>query len=74
MNLAEKAVVLAREVCSTTGGPGSSALVHHASALRSAAEIYCQSQRRLEAEILRPLELPHQELKALGPSTRSRGD
>lgn len=60
MGIAEDAVEVARQICSVTGGPGSSALVHHASALRSATELYWQSQRRLAAEILRQLELPHQ--------------
>lgn len=71
--LADEAVVLARQICATTGGPGSSALVHHASALRSATEIYCQSRRRLAAEILRQLELPHHVVHALLPATNEAG-
>jgi hypothetical protein len=58
MCLAEEAVDVAHEICSTTGGPGSSALLQHASALRGATEVYWQGQRRLAAEVLRQVELP----------------
>jgi hypothetical protein len=65
MGLVEEAFAVASRISSTTGGPGSSALVHHASALRGAAEIYWQSRRRLATEILRQLELPHSTMSSL---------
>jgi hypothetical protein len=63
--LATEALDVANQICATTAGPGSSALVRYSSLLRASAQIYAQDQRRLAAEVLRQLELPHHELKLL---------
>jgi hypothetical protein len=60
-----EALRMGHQICATTGGPGSSALVHYAALLRNAASLYAQGQRRLAAETLRQLELSRHELKAL---------
>jgi hypothetical protein len=63
--LATEALDVANQICASTAGPGSSALVQFASRLRASAQIYAQDQRRLAAEVPRQLELPHHELKML---------
>jgi hypothetical protein len=68
IELANEALEMATEICGTTGGPGSSALVQCAGRLRNGAVVYAQDQRRLAAEVLRQLELPHYDVKALLPS------
>lgn len=63
--LATEALDVANQICATTGGPGSSALVQFASRLRACAQIYGQDQRRLAAEVLRQLDLPHHDQELL---------
>jgi hypothetical protein len=63
--LATEALDVANQICATTAGPGSSALVQFASRLRASAQIYAQDQRRLAAEVLRQLELPHHDQRLL---------
>jgi hypothetical protein len=59
------AMDLANQVCASVGGPGASALVRYSGLLRNAAVIFEQEQRRHAAEVLRQLELPHHQLRAL---------